>query len=133
MQNYINMTTKVDEARKPSPPSGDSHRDDRRASTPEVADLHAMHRSSSYASSHEKPLPYDGKPPLPDEPVPYVEDDGWEHRWDYTYACVYFYNRKTGRTQWENPRVPEATAATYSSYDRFANYLQFFCLSYPNT
>jgi hypothetical protein len=118
------MATEVNEARKPSPPAGDAHRSDRRASTPEVADLVAVNRSSSYASSYEAPLPYDGAPPLPDEPVPDSEDDGWEHRWDYNVGAHYFFNRKTGRSQWENPRVPEATAAIHDSYDRFANYLQ---------
>ncbi|EAW17834.1 WW domain-containing protein [Aspergillus fischeri NRRL 181] len=57
-------------------------------------------------------------PPLPDEPLPPPlpneappdEDDGWEPVWDATAQAYYFYNRFTGVSQWENPRVPDAPA-----------------------
>ncbi|KAL1974756.1 hypothetical protein VTN31DRAFT_4960 [Thermomyces dupontii] len=49
-------------------------------------------------------------PPLPDEPPPGTEDDGWEAIWDPNTQAYYFYNRFTGVSQWENPRVPEATS-----------------------
>jgi hypothetical protein len=53
----------------------------------DLPDHYRSARSSSYASNATS-LPYDGKPPLPDEPVPNVEDDGWEPLWDFTYnAC----------------------------------------------
>jgi len=55
-----------------------------------------------------EPLP----PPLPDEPIPAPEselDDGWAPVWDSTAQAYYFYNRFTSASQWENPRVPEAT------------------------
>ncbi|KAI9930080.1 hypothetical protein ASPWEDRAFT_35346 [Aspergillus wentii DTO 134E9] len=45
-------------------------------------------------------------PPLPNEAPP-GEDDGWEPVWDATAQAYYFYNRLTGVSQWENPRVPE--------------------------
>lgn len=45
-------------------------------------------------------------PPLPDEAPP---DDGWQPIWDPTAQTYYFYNRFTQASQWENPRVPEAT------------------------
>jgi hypothetical protein len=119
-----------DQARQ-SPPPATALPGDRRASTPEVADVVATNREGSYASRTEAPLPYDdGAPPLPDEPVPDAEDDGWESRWDYNAGAWYFFNRKTGVSQWENPRVPEATAYTHGSYDRFANYHRL-CLSFP--
>jgi hypothetical protein len=59
-------------------------------------------------------------PPLPDEPLPPPlpneappdEDDGWEPVWDATAQAYYFYNRFTGASQWENPRVPEAASAS---------------------
>ena len=55
----------------------------------------------------ERPLP-DEQPPLPyDEP----EDDGWEARQDPTSLSWYFFNRFTGLSQWENPRVPDAVNA----------------------
>ncbi|KAL2220197.1 WW domain protein [Thermoascus aurantiacus ATCC 26904] len=54
------------------------------------------------------PLP-DENPPLPDEAPPgQVEDDGWEAIWDPNSQAYYFYNRFTGVSQWENPRVPDA-------------------------
>jgi hypothetical protein len=75
----------------------------------------------------------DSAAPLPNSPSPPAEDDGWESIWDTTAGTWYFYNRFTGISQWENPRVPEANAHNYASYDRFARTL-FLCssLSYPN-
>ncbi|KAI1918081.1 hypothetical protein LOZ12_000220 [Ophidiomyces ophidiicola] len=47
-------------------------------------------------------------PPLPNEPIPgQVEDDGWDAMWDENAQGYYFYNRFTGVSQWENPRVPD--------------------------
>ena len=58
----------------------------------------------------EPPLPNE-EPPLPKEapPAQVPEDDGWEPVWDASAGAFYFYNRFTQATQWENPRVPEAT------------------------
>ena len=50
------------------------------------------------------------QPPLPSEAPP-TQDDGWDPVWDGASQAYYFYNRFTGVTQWENPRVPEASAA----------------------
>jgi hypothetical protein len=106
---------------------------DRRASTPEAADHVGSRgsRDSTYRVSNTPPLPYDGAPPLPDEPVPGGDDDGWDAVWEATAQAYYFYNHRTGASQWENPRVPEAAAASsyYGSYDRFANYYHLSCLS----
>ncbi|KZZ87072.1 WW domain-containing protein [Ascosphaera apis ARSEF 7405] len=57
------------------------------------------------------PLP-DEEPPeaLPDQIIP--EDDGWAPVWDDAAQQYYFYNRFTGLSQWENPRVPDSAAAT---------------------
>jgi hypothetical protein len=38
-----------------------------------------------------------------------VPDDGWEPRWDSTSQNWYFFNRITKVSQWENPRVPDAS------------------------
>ncbi|BCR89481.1 WW domain-containing protein [Aspergillus chevalieri] len=56
------------------------------------------------------PLPDEGPPPLPNEAPP-GDDDGWEPVWDPNAQAFYFYNRFTGLSQWENPRVPEAAAS----------------------
>lgn len=117
---------------KPSPtahaqPSDSASHDDgykRSASpaTPPAKVEGAPIESSEGAISEENsPLPEEEAPPLPDEPVPDAEDDGWEPRWDNTAQAWYFYNNKTGTSQWENPRVPEATTISTASYDRFAN------------
>ncbi|KAF9894856.1 hypothetical protein FE257_004477 [Aspergillus nanangensis] len=62
-------------------------------------------------SESAPPLP-EGEvpPPLPDEAPP-GKDDGWEPVWDATTQAYYFYNRLTGASQWENPRVPDAPEA----------------------
>ncbi|KAK5989929.1 WW domain-containing protein C2F3.14c [Cladobotryum mycophilum] len=60
-----------------------------------------------------EPVP-DG-PPLPNEPVPTPEDDGWDCQWDASAQAWFFYNRFTGKTQWDNPRVPTAASAVASS------------------
>lgn len=57
------------------------------------------------------PLPDEVPPPLPDEaPSAQTEDDGWEPVWDANHYAYYFYNRFTGVSQWENPRVPDTAA-----------------------
>lgn len=58
-----------------------------------------------------EPVP-DG-PPLPKEAPPPAEDDGWDFQWDPNTNAYFFYNRFTGQSQWENPRLPTgATAAS---------------------
>ncbi|KAI9662574.1 MAG: hypothetical protein M1821_008741 [Bathelium mastoideum] len=46
-------------------------------------------------------------PPLPDEAPP---DDGWEAHWDANAQAYYFFNRFSGVTTWDNPRVPDKPA-----------------------
>ncbi|EED18032.1 WW domain protein [Talaromyces stipitatus ATCC 10500] len=62
------------------------------------------------------PLPDEEVPPLPDEAPPGQEeqqgDDGWEPVWDANAQAYYFYNRITGVSQWENPRVPDAASVS---------------------
>ncbi|KAL4883043.1 hypothetical protein BJY04DRAFT_185619 [Aspergillus karnatakaensis] len=61
------------------------------------------------SESEAPPLPNEIPPPLPNEAPP-SDDDGWEPVWDATAQSYYFYNRYTGVSQWENPRVPNSTA-----------------------
>ncbi|KAM0263058.1 hypothetical protein ACHAQJ_001437 [Trichoderma viride] len=67
------------------------------------------------AAEGAPPLPNEAVPdgpPLPDEPVPQKsEDDGWDCQWDPTSQSWFFYNRFTGKTQWENPRVSTTVGA----------------------
>jgi hypothetical protein len=88
----------------------------------------------------QSPLPEEA-PPLPDEAPPSDSaDDGWQPMWDERAQSYYFYNRFTNVSQWENPRVPEATAvavtkeakptaggynpAVHGDYDPNADYAQ---------
>ncbi|KAF1918872.1 hypothetical protein BDU57DRAFT_585203 [Ampelomyces quisqualis] len=64
-------------------------------------------------ATEDPPLPDEEAPPLPDEPVPTEADDGWDAQWDATAQDWYFINSKTGVTQWENPRVPQATTSSH--------------------
>ncbi|KAK2756454.1 hypothetical protein FQN54_005347 [Arachnomyces sp. PD_36] len=76
--------------------------------------------ASEERAEEEDPAQESSAPPLPDEEVPpplpdeappgQAEDDGWDPVWDGNAQAFYFYNRFTGISQWENPRVPTATA-----------------------
>ncbi|OAX78261.1 hypothetical protein ACJ72_07435 [Emergomyces africanus] len=69
------------------------------------ADESGEEHNNSAPSLPQEDLP----PPLPNEAPPgQVEDDGWDPVWDDSAQAYYFYNRFTGLSQWENPRVPAA-------------------------
>ncbi|QSZ34508.1 hypothetical protein DSL72_006102 [Monilinia vaccinii-corymbosi] len=64
--------------------------------------------SENSIAADAPPLPEEALPPLPNEQPPAAaQDDGWAPVWDETNQAFYFYNRFTGATQWDNPRVPE--------------------------
>ncbi|KAH6998838.1 WW domain protein [Ilyonectria sp. MPI-CAGE-AT-0026] len=70
------------------------------------------------ASEDAPPLPNEPTPdgpPLPNEPVPTPEDDGWDCQWDPSAQSWYFVNRFTGKSQWDNPRVPVDAAPVTNS------------------
>ncbi|KAG9228147.1 hypothetical protein BJ875DRAFT_478219 [Amylocarpus encephaloides] len=73
----------------------------------------AIEPSTSDGTADAPPLP-DEAPPLPAEAPPGAteKDDGWAPVWEESAQAFYFYNRFTNATQWSNPRVPDATAAT---------------------
>ncbi|TFA97700.1 hypothetical protein CCMA1212_010547 [Trichoderma ghanense] len=77
-------------------------------------------RAGATAAGEAPPLPNEAVPdgpPLPDEPVPQQpEDDGWDCQWDPNTQAWFFYNRFTGKSQWENPRVPDANGAAVASH-----------------
>lgn len=118
------------EARKPSPsPTADSCHEDSNVAVAQAAEQSAIDGDGSghvgtdapLPDEEVPPLPDEEAPPLPDEPPPNDEDDGWEPKWDYNAGAYYFFNNKTGVSQWENPRIP-TVPAFHGSYDRFANY-----------
>ena len=124
------MTADEEQARMPSPAAGThrddgaSHESDGQHSASSVEEDGAVSDENEGATvASDPPLPDEEAPPLPDEQPPSAEDDGWEALWDVNANQYYFYNKLTGVSQWENPRVPEAaTTHSYISYDRFANY-----------
>ncbi|KXH45357.1 WW domain-containing protein [Colletotrichum nymphaeae SA-01] len=63
------------------------------------------------SSTDAPPLPNEA-PPLPAGAPPATQDDGWDFQWDPTAQAYYFYNRITGASQWDNPRVPTSGGAT---------------------
>lgn len=67
------------------------------------------------SSTHEQGASDGDAPPLPTEAPPQQEDDGWDAMWDATRQAWYFYNRFTGLSQWDNPRVQTATASAQPS------------------
>ena len=80
--------------------------------------------ATSDGSEQTRSKPIDDAPPLPEEEIPTLptaknkperEDDGWAPVWDANARAYYFFNRYSQKTQWENPRIPEATAAPHSA------------------
>ncbi|GAB0136756.1 hypothetical protein EsDP_00005047 [Epichloe bromicola] len=58
-----------------------------------------------------EPVPGSSGPPLPpNEAVPQA-DDGWDCLWDLNTQAWFFYNRFTGKTQWDNPRTSNPSTA----------------------
>ncbi|KAM3566981.1 hypothetical protein ARSEF4850_000015 [Beauveria asiatica] len=70
-------------------------------------DLEDGELESTASPLPDEPTP--GGPPLPSGPVP--EDDGWDCQFDARTQAWFFCNRFTGKTQWENPRMPAAAAS----------------------
>jgi WW domain len=83
--------------------------DDREGSIPNNENSSPNKDAPITPDKEAPPLPAEPPPPLPSEP-PTGVDDGWEPLWDEAAQAFYFYNRFTNKTQWENPRVPEANS-----------------------
>ncbi|GKT53075.1 WW domain-containing protein [Colletotrichum tofieldiae] len=101
-----------------TPPEADDNNSNRDSSSPESGEASSAASPAPADASDEKPVSSDAPPlpneapPLPSEPAPATEDDGWDFQWDPTSQAYFFYNRFTGATQWENPRVSVAAAST---------------------
>lgn len=115
------------EASEGDSPEGKSHgRSDSNHTPPRESNSAAEHSDApplpdeplpGQSSTHEQASGSadDGDaPPLPNEAPP-QQDDGWDAMWDATRQAWYFYNRFTGLSQWENPRVQAATASAEPS------------------
>lgn len=115
---------KLSEADRESEKSSPASKD---AASPAEAESSDSASEGEVSSSDEEPgnngdAPPVSKeaPPLPSEPVPGSAaqqaekevDDGWDFHWDATRGAYFFYNRFTGKTQWDNPRVTVAGASS---------------------
>ncbi|EFY92450.1 hypothetical protein J3459_002405 [Metarhizium acridum] len=63
------------------------------------------------SASHATEGPVHDGPPLPQEAPPSGDDDGWDCQWDPNTQAWFFHNRFTGKTQWDNPRIPSSSSA----------------------
>ncbi|OTB08580.1 hypothetical protein M426DRAFT_316594 [Hypoxylon sp. CI-4A] len=97
-------------------PVEDKSPDDRNSDARESLSKSPESRESGEASSESSASPSpdptaatesneSNAPPLPNEPPPATEDDGWDFHWDATHHAYFFYNRFTHETTWENPRL----------------------------
>ncbi|EGY19338.1 WW domain-containing protein [Verticillium dahliae VdLs.17] len=84
-------------------------------SSPEPGETHSASPAPSASDpplpAEQPPLPSEA-PPLPDEAPPAAGDDGWDFQWDATTQAYFFYNRFTGATQWDNPRLAAAGSSS---------------------
>ncbi|KAI1644815.1 uncharacterized protein F4817DRAFT_345833 [Daldinia loculata] len=83
----------------------------RSSAAPESSIASPQSRESGEAS----PVAEESAPPLPNEPPPATEDDGWDFHWDATSQAYFFYNRFTHETTWENPRLSNKASVAEST------------------
>ncbi|KAK6950361.1 hypothetical protein Daesc_008687 [Daldinia eschscholtzii] len=72
---------------------------------PSIAAASSQSRESSRESGEASLVAEESAPPLPNEPPPATEDDGWDFHWDAASQAYFFHNRFTNETTWENPRL----------------------------
>lgn len=99
------------EARSDDSPSENEATDEAAAAAPPLPDepLPATTADREQHSSAPPPLPTEAPPGQREQEA--ASDDGWSAEWDATHQAWYFYNRFTGVSQWDNPRVPTTAAA----------------------
>jgi len=90
-------------------------------------ETHPRSRSSSVESGEASP-PRDtsqpaqeSAPPLPAEAPPPTENDGWDFQWSEEAQAYYFYNRLTGATTWDNPRLAPSSGMSSQSQAHLAS------------
>jgi len=106
----------IDSDRSPSATRAESEKSESNDSALEEGEVedtaeYKEDNSTSPAPQQDEQSRPDAAPPLPNEPAPAPEDDGWEYHWNPNDASYWFYNRFTGVWQKENPRIPDAAAA----------------------
>jgi hypothetical protein len=107
-------------AQSPRADSGDKQAQVVSIDKPKDADVETSDEESTVSSgdANEKPdvdADASGAPPLPNEPLPATQDDGWDCHWDPAHQSWFFHNRITNESTWENPRVPTTSAGASAS------------------
>ncbi|KAI3537737.1 WW domain-containing protein [Colletotrichum abscissum] len=105
---------------KSTSPKGDNDDNSKRdSSSPESGEASSIGSPAPADARDDNPTSSTDAPPLPNEAPPLpagvppaTQDDGWDFQWDPTAQAYYFYNRITGASQWDNPRIPTAGGAT---------------------
>ncbi|KAI3399034.1 hypothetical protein diail_7834 [Diaporthe ilicicola] len=113
------------EASEGDSPEGNNHSRSKSVETPSQEPHQAAEHSDApplpdeplpgHQSTHEQAqggVGDEAAPPLPNEALPEQADDGWDAMWDAARQAWYFYNRFTGMSQWDNPRVQTAISST---------------------
>ncbi len=101
-----------DAAQSPSPAPDD--RPTQEHSIAKADDAEAPSKDPSLVpadASEEVAAETSSAPPLPNEPLPAAQDDGWDCHWDPTQQAWFFHNRITNESTWENPRVSSKSQA----------------------
>ncbi|KAI1752950.1 hypothetical protein F4782DRAFT_107600 [Xylaria castorea] len=98
-----------------SPPSTPGDEPPQTLSAAESDGPGALGQESTVASPSAPEKPVADKsdaPPLPDEPLPAAQDDGWDFHWDQAHQAWFFHNRITNESTWDNPRLPSQPQAS---------------------
>jgi len=91
-----------------------------RSSSVESGEASPPRDTSQPAQESAPPLPKEA-PPLPAEAPPPTENDGWDFQWSEEAQAYYFYNRLTGATTWDNPRLAPSSGMSSQSQAHLAS------------
>ncbi|KAI0535529.1 hypothetical protein GGR58DRAFT_439181 [Xylaria digitata] len=101
-------STSGDPSDKPveAPSTSNANNSGASSKNPSVTRTDAADATDATDTTGEATAGSSGAPPLPSEPLPDAEDDGWDCHWDPAHQAWFFHNRITNKSTWENPRVP---------------------------
>lgn len=100
-----------DPAKPASPQDRTSAAPESPTKSPESPQSQESGEASPIPSADSGAVAESSAPPLPNEPPPATEDDGWDFHWDATNQAYFFHNRFTNETTWENPRLRNNSAS----------------------
>ncbi|KAI8948777.1 hypothetical protein F4801DRAFT_438345 [Xylaria longipes] len=105
--------TRHDAAESSPSTSGDESAQTRSTAESNDPGASGQETTAAFTSATEEPAAdKSDAPPLPDEPLPAAQDDGWDCHWDPAHQAWFFHNRITNKSTWDNPRVPSQPQAS---------------------